>query len=147
MTEAELQQQVADYLRLQYPDVLFHSDFGSGTKLTIGQAIRQKRLNGGKRAWPDMFIAEPKTVKIGETKWEDIDQDYHGLFIELKKEGVRLVKVRKPDEWASDHIAEQAETLRALRGRGYMAEFAVGFDEAKKIIDNYLGGCNHEITK
>ena len=28
MTELELQAQVADYLRLQYPSVLFHSDFG-----------------------------------------------------------------------------------------------------------------------
>lgn len=49
MTEAELQIQVADYLRLQYPDALFHSDFGSGIKLTIGQAAKQKRQNSGAR--------------------------------------------------------------------------------------------------
>ncbi len=57
MTESDLQSQVADYLRLQYPDVMFHSDFGSGIKLTPGQAAKQKRQNGGRRAWPDMFIA------------------------------------------------------------------------------------------
>ena len=62
MTEAQLQEQVADYLRLQYPDVLFHSDFGSGIKLTPGQAARQKRQNGGRRAWPDMFIAETRFI-------------------------------------------------------------------------------------
>ena len=33
MSEAELQTQVADYLRLQFPEVLSHSDFGSGVKL------------------------------------------------------------------------------------------------------------------
>ena len=55
MTELELQAQVADYIRLQYPTVIFHSDFGSGIKLTMGQAIKQKRLNGGRRAWPDML--------------------------------------------------------------------------------------------
>ena len=136
MKEEVLQQQVADYLRLQYPDVIFHSDFGSGTKLTMGQAVRQKRLNGGKRAWPDMFIAEPIEVDHGEPSW----RRYAGLFIELKKDGTRIVKTRKPDEWASDHIAEQAGLLRRLRSKGYVAEFAVGFDEAKQIIDDYLGG-------
>ena len=129
MKEEVIQQQLADYLRLQYPDVMFHSDFGSGTKLTMGQAVRQKRLNGGKRAWPDMFIAEPQPHG---RDW------YHGLFIELKKEGTRIKK--KNGEWASEHIAEQYDVLDRLRFRGYKAEFAVGFDEAKDLIDAYLKG-------
>lgn len=136
MTEAELQQQVADYLRLQYPDVLFHSDFGSGVKLTIGQAIRQKRQNGGRRAWPDMFIAEPVPRCI-DGGW---DYEYYGLFIELKKEGTRLKK--KDGSWASEHLAEQYDLLDRLKFRGYEAQFAVGFDEAKNLIDEYLGGKN-----
>ena len=125
MTESELQVMVADYLRLQYPDILFHSDFGSGIKLTIGQAVKQKRQNGGRRAWPDMVIAEPRGI-------------YHGLYIELKKEGTRLKK--KNGEWATPHIAEQAEVLDELKKRYYRAEFAVGFEEAKKLIDGYLRG-------
>ena len=92
MKESELQVQVADYLRLRYPDVLFHSDFGSGIKLTKGQAIKQKRQNGGLRGWPDMFIAEPRN-------------GMHGLFIELKKSGTRLKK--KDGSWASSHLEEQ----------------------------------------
>ena len=132
-SEADLQVQVADYLRLQYPNVMFHSDFGSGIKLTMGQAIKQKRQNGGRRAWPDMFIAEPR---FGTRR----NKDQAGLFIELKKEGVRLKK--KNGEWGSDHIKEQAELLSELKKRGYMAEFAVGFDEAINLIDEYLGGKN-----
>lgn len=62
---------------------------------------------------------------------------YAGLMIELKKDGTRLKK--KNGDWASEHIAEQAEVLAELDKRGYMAVFAVGFDEAKKIIDEYLG--------
>ena len=54
MKESTLQCHVADYLRLQYPNVLFHSDFGSGLKLTPGQARIQYRQNGGRRAWPDV---------------------------------------------------------------------------------------------
>lgn len=132
MKEEVVQQQVADYLRLQYPDVLFHSDFGSGIKLTIGQAAKQKRLNGGRRAWPDMFIAEP-APRCVEGSW---DYKYNGLFIELKKEGVRLKK--RNGEWATEHIAEQANILEMLRARGYRAEFARGFEEAKGLIDDYL---------
>lgn len=128
MTELELQMQVADYLRLQYPDVLFHSDFGSGIKLTKGQAVKQKRLQGGRRAWPDMFVAEVRSLG---------DKYYHGLFIELKKGGTRIFK--KNGTLVSDaHICEQFDMLEQLRQRGYVAEFACGFDEAKKIIDGYL---------
>ena len=158
MTEADLQAQVADYLRLQYPDVLFHSDFGSGIKLTPGQAVKQKRQNGGRRAWLDMFIAEPVYWRdIGDVPYflkvhkefhdiyyvatrETDEYSAYGLFLELKKDGTRLKK--KNGEWATKHIAEQADVLEKLRERGYCAEFAVGFDEAKEIIDEYLGGVN-----
>lgn len=128
MNESQLQQQVADYLRLQYPGVVFHSDYGSGVKLTARQAAIQKRQNGGQRGWPDMFIAHPKCVGA---------RIICGLFIELKRDGVRLK--RKNGEWANAHIAEQAEMLDKLRTLGFETGFAVGFDEAKKIIDEYLG--------
>lgn len=130
ISEADLQVQVADYLRLQYPDVMFHSDYGSGIKLTMGQAIKQKRQNGGRRAWPDMFIAEPHA---------DIFRPKHGLMIELKKAGTRIYK-KDGTLVADEHIREQFDVLERLRKRGYMAEFACGFDEAKEIIDRYLGG-------
>lgn len=134
MTESELQVAVADYIRLRYPNVLFHSDFGSGIKLTKGQAIKQKRQNGGRRGWPDMFIAEPRP----RPKYMDDEQPYYGLMIELKKDGTRIKK--KDGSWTSDHIREQAEMLTMLKLRGYAAYFAVGFEEAKEIIDEYLGG-------
>ena len=125
ISEADLQVQVADYLRLQYPSVIFHSDFGSGVKLTMGQAIKQKRQNGGRRAWPDMALAEPRGK-------------YHGAYIELKRPGTRIFK-KDGTLVADEHIREQFDVLEQLRKRGYMAEFACGFDEAKEIIDNYLG--------
>ncbi len=138
MTELELQAQVADYIRLQYPSVLFHSDFGSGIKLTMGQAIKQKRLNGGRRAWPDMFLAEPDIGKTDGSK-KSFKKVWFGLFIELKREGTRIFK--KDGTLVSDtHIREQFDMLHDLRARGYAAEFACGFDEAKKLIDDYMKG-------
>lgn len=134
MREIDLQAQVADYLRLQYPDVIFHSDFGSGIKLTMGQAIKQKRLNGGRRSWPDMFVAK---AKLMQTK-DGMPFIKHGLFLELKKDGVRILK-RDGSYVADEHIREQAKMLESLECEGYEARFAVGFDQAKQIIDDYIG--------
>lgn len=114
---------LADYLVIHYPKIIFHSDFGSGVKLSFYQANLQKRQNGGRRAWPDMFIAKP----CGK---------YAGLFIELKRDGTRIKK--RNGAYASDHIAEQAKLLSLLEKQGYKAVFAVGFNEAKQIIDAYL---------
>lgn len=131
--ESEIQAQVADYLRLRYPDVLFHSDFGSGIKLTMSQAVRQKRLNGGRRAWPDMFIAKPKLGYDGDGQPFYL----HGLFLELKRDGTRILK-RDGSVVADEHIREQMKILLHLSRLGYKAEFAVGFEQAKQIIDKYL---------
>lgn len=144
MREIDLQAQVADYIRLQYPSAIFHSDFGSGIKLTMGQAIKQKRLNGGRRSWPDMFLAEPMARKIDLTKDSPFDKTtklvmYAGLFIELKREGTRIFK-KDGKLVADEHIREQFDMLQDLRARGYAAEFACGFDEAKKLIDDYMKG-------
>lgn len=132
MSEAELQSQVAIYLRMKYPEVIFHSDFGSGVRLWPHQARMQKIQNGGRRAWPDMFIAQPVEVDHGQISW----RRYAGLFIELKKDGTRLKK--KDGDWASEHIAEQAAMLSELQHRGYKADFAIGFDQATRLIDDYL---------
>ena len=50
----------------------------------------------------------------------------------------RIEYSKKNGDFASEHIQEQADLLVKLRARGYIAEFACGFDEAKTIIDRYL---------
>ena len=128
--EESLQLAVADHIVTNYPNVLFRTDAG-GIKLPIGLAKKLKDMNGGRRGWPDMFIAEPRVKSFPNV--------YHGLFIELKKEGTRIYK--KDGTLVSDtHIREQFDMLHDLRRKGYAAEFACGFDEAKKLIDDYMGG-------
>ena len=119
--EESLSNAVAKYLTHQYPDVIFHFDTGSGIKLSIGQAVKMKKLN--KRGFPDLFICEPK-------------KNVNGLFLELKQAGTRLYK--KNGEFASEHLKEQAEILTQLRGKGYMAYFGIGFENTKELIDNYM---------
>jgi hypothetical protein len=113
---------VTNYLKLQYTGIPFRSDYGAGARLTIGQAKMQKSINNG-MAWPDLFIASSRHGK-------------HGLFIELKDHDKPVT--RQNGKWVSDHVAEQAKCLRALQEEGYEAQFAVGFDNAKGIIDWYL---------
>ncbi len=119
--EEVIQERIANYLVQNYPDVLFHSDYGSGAKLTKGQSAKQKRLNGGRRAWPDMFIAytvcnvEYYPEGLLQTSSSDgwcgdqygtVDTDHiisnfsieHGLFLELKKEGENIYAQRKLDD-------------------------------------------------
>jgi hypothetical protein len=120
--ESSLHQQVVDYLKYQYPKVLFRTDFAAGIKMTIGQAVKHKKLQKCDK-WPDMFIAKP----MG---------DYAGLFLELKKDYLSIYN--KKHELKNVHVKDQAKVLEQLNDYGYMALFAVGFDEAKMKIDNYL---------
>jgi hypothetical protein len=90
-----------------------------------------------------MFIAEPMARKIDLSKDSPFDKTakllmYAGLMIELKRPDVKIYK-KNGELVANSHIREQAAVLDELRNRGYIAEFACGFDEAKKIIDEYLG--------
>lgn len=121
--ESILQEQVCSWLRLQYPDILFHSDYGSGLKMNMANAILQKRLQKV-RAWPDLFIAEPRG-------------HYAGLFIELKKLTSSEL-LRSGEVGNTAHIREQREVLEMLEGRGYKAVFSVGFDNTIELIKNYL---------
>lgn len=121
-TESTIHRQVCTYLSRQYPKVLFQTDL-SGIKLSIGAAKKLKQLRSG-RAWPDLFVCEPRG-------------NFHGLYIELKADNVTILK--KDNTLVKDeHIREQFDMLCELQKRGFEAKFACGFDQARGIIDNYL---------
>lgn len=125
LKEENLHLAVCNYIRMQYPDVLFNSDM-SGVKLTMGQAIKAKRLRSCK-GFPDLVIYEPR----GE---------YKGLFLELKREGENIWK--KDGELKSDHLKEQWAVMEKLIEKGYYCVFAIGFADAKSWIDLYLSQKN-----
>jgi len=123
--ESQLALKVGLYLQTQYRDVEFRFDTGADMKLTIGQARRAKALHGRKnKGYPDLFIAEPKN-------------GYHGLYIELK--AVNIFK-QNGELKKSEHLDIQSKRLESLRANGYYAEFSIGFDETKILIDNYMMG-------
>lgn len=138
-SEHNLYEQITQYLQQQYPDVIYRFDLAADLKLTPGQAAKHHRLHP-ERGYPDLFVAEQK-------RWHY----YAGLMIEIKKDGTKLkrdkdakkplkgeIKIRKKGDWWDKHVEEQARMLEKLRARGYKAEFGVGLEECKKIIDEYL---------
>lgn len=139
-SEHNLYELIARYLQQQYPGVIYRFDIGADIKLTMGQAAKHKRLHPT-RGYPDLFIAEPKNIKVKTA----LDGGYSlvktktlgGLYLEIKTES--NLPYKKDGTLKKDkHIEEQAEMLEKLRARGYRAEFGVGIEECKKIIDEYL---------
>lgn len=120
--ERIIQRSLTRYLNSLNVD--FHNDWAAGAYLTQGQNASKKSMdsNGG---WVDLFIAEPR-------------DGYHGLYIELKKEGEvthrRDGKLRK-----NDQIYKENAFLERQRRKGYRAEFGIGYEESRRIIDEYLG--------
>lgn len=127
--EEKIQMQLSDYLKIQYPDVIFTFD-ASGLRLPIGLAKKAKRMRSG-RGMPDMMIFKPKydtTVLI----------PFYGLFIEIK---VARSEVYLKDDTTlkkDKHTKEQLGAIEALADQGYYATFGFGFDGCKEIIDWYL---------
>lgn len=122
--EVDVHLAVAGYLKSQYPKIIFRTDFGAGVKLPIKLAVLQKKLQWG-RAWLDLQIVAQMHGHIG-------------MFLELKRDDERIFK-KDGVRYVSDHIREQAEMMDGLRKMNYYCCFAIGFDQAKGLIDWYLG--------
>ena len=121
--EAQLREQIAWWLKAQFPGVLFRFDPSSDIKLTIPQANRLKRL-GNERGFPDLQLLEPRA-------------GFAGAFFELKAEGAKLYRPNG-ELYADKHLDQQSAMLNTLRAKGYYADFAQGFDEAVEKISAYL---------
>ena len=79
------------------------------------QWIARNRQMGCKKGVPDLFYPVP----MG---------GYHGLFIEMKKKVGGVV----------DH--EQKKWLKALGDLGYRVEVCKGWEAAKEVLLDYVGG-------
>jgi len=120
--EESIQIAVSTYLKMAYPKVIFTAE-SSGVRLTMGQAMKAKKQRS-QRGLPDLMILEP-------------NGKYAGLMIELKRDGQSPWK-KKGGLKAGEHLEEQLHALQQLTIRGYYARFAVGFNQAKDIIDSYM---------
>jgi hypothetical protein len=114
---------ICDYIRAKYPYAIFTSE-SSGIRVFWKQAKALKRMRSS-AGLPDIMIFEPR-------------KSYYGLFLEVKREDFAVYK-KDGGLVSNTHIQEQENILHRLKQRGYMAEFVRGFDDAKALIDYYLG--------
>ena len=130
--EESIQIQVSEYIKLAYPNVIFTAE-SSGIRLTMGQAIKAKRQRS-ERGLPDLWILEARG-------------DFHGLIIELKRDGespfkkdgtLKKATRKNTDGTKYDHNQEQQDNILRLWQKGYCSCFCTGFDEAKDTIDSYM---------
>ena len=112
LIEIEEQIQLCAWIKKTYPGLFFMSDM-SGLKLPMPLVVQGKKLRSHDRGTPDLFIASNP-----------------GLFIELKVTGHKLTM--------NKHEQEQEAVMQRLREQGYVAFFACGQEEAKKIIVKHL---------
>ena len=122
MSEYTEHKAVSKYIKTQYPNTVFTSD-SSGVRLSIGNAKKMIALKSIHKI-PDLIILHP-------------NKNYHGLIIEIKdKDKSPYLKNGKLS--TSKHVQEQNKTLKYLSKLGYKAVFGVGFEQCKKIIDEYF---------
>ncbi len=122
MNEEKEQIALCEYMRLQYPSVIFSSDH-SGIRVSQGLANKVKKLHS-ENGIPDLTIYEPRG-------------GYYGLCIELKATGnspFRKTGMLRNNE----HLRKQWKMLMRLDLKGYCSGFCTGFDEAKNTIDWYM---------
>jgi hypothetical protein len=94
-----------------YPELWLIHHIPNGGKRDIGTAVKLKR-QGVKPGVPDISLPVPRGI-------------YHGLYIELKVN----------DNTTSDN---QDEWLERLAEQGYSTHVCWGWEEAAKVIENYL---------
>lgn len=123
VTELSVHNQVCKYLKAQYPNVMFLSDFAAGIKMSIGMASRQS-MQKSNHAFPDIMVFEPRGR-------------FHGLFLEVKRDSDALYN-KDGSFKKSDHIEAQRYCITELYRKGYQAQFVCGFDAAKLVIDTYF---------
>lgn len=119
ITEDQLQKQVASYMDLKYPKVLFCHVPNGGSRHFL-EAVKFKAM-GVKPGVPDLLI-----FAAGKRGMNPVGiNPYLGLAIELK------VGKNKTNE-------NQIKFLTGLALAGWKTAVCYSFDEAREEIDNYL---------
>lgn len=98
------------------------SDTIASVKLTMPQALRNKKIQKTGFKCPDLILLEPRN-------------GYAGLMIELKAKSPYL---KSGELTTVKHIQDQDKYLVILRAKGYIAEFAWDFATIKRMLDGYL---------
>jgi hypothetical protein len=134
--EDKLQEQISSYMRRKYSSVVFTSE-QSGLYSSGYELARKLKATRSGHVHLDMFFSEARG-------------GYFGMYLELKKEGEHIYrldggfvkqtekKIVMGAKIEFDHLEEQRNSIDLLRSKGYLCFFAIGLDNAMRIIDDYM---------
>ncbi len=122
--EKQLKFNVADFMKLQYPEIPFRIDFD---QFILPAHIRMQvcRLRNGE-GWPDVQVMYPT-------------KHFHGLFGELKSSRDKIYKrdgMLRQDE----HLVSQLSQMQRLESFGYLCCFSWSVDHFAGVMKSYLTG-------
>ena len=120
--EYQICRDIALYMKLQYPAVLYHFDL-AGLNLSRAQAGMMKAIQDHIAASLICLSRNQRTV-IPDCL----------LRLRPKEPGCIKRTLRQP----LPHLPNSQNFMDALRIKGYKCEFGVGWDNCKEIIDSYL---------
>ena len=121
--EDQIQMKVVSYIKMKYPNVIFKADTSTGGLTSIGMALKNKKLGGSIEKFPDLTIYFQGITPV--------------LFIELKKDGVKIYK-KNGEYYSNEHQIKQSEVLKKLEANGYSSSFGIGFEHCKELIDAFI---------
>jgi len=121
--ESKLHEQITNYLLLQYPKVRFISSLTGEHNSSHIVRARNSRIQHSP-GQPDLLIVEKRN-------------GFSGLALELKTINANPFK-KNGELRANEHLRQQDEWLTYLRIQGWSAHFAIGFDNAKELINKYM---------
>lgn len=129
MTEKQEQKQLLDWVKIQYPNLLYTEDLG-GIRLTIGQATQVKKSRA-RRGHPDLMFQKPFLDHKGNVL-------FCGLALEFKSTKSDSIVKKNGELKKSEHLQEQYDYIMELRKVKWFSCFAKGFEEAARIIKAYV---------
>jgi len=122
--ESQEQQALMQWAKLQegkYPELqLLHAIPNGGKRNVVTATILKKE--GVKSGVPDLFLPVARTNYVSY----EYSEVYHGLYIEMK---------------APKGVVSQNQLwwISKLREQGYKVAVCYGFEQAKRVIEEYLG--------
>lgn len=104
--------------------ILFRVDVAADLRVSIGLAVKNKKVQMEELGYPDFFLAMK-------------NKKYGGFYIEFKKDKSEVYKLNG-DYKKNKHLEDQLKMHQALRNQGYKVEFAWNFTMFVNMVENYL---------
>ena len=147
ITEDTIQKQIVTTLLtdFKYRDIRKYWGFHAlDNKFLTPFARMNAKAKGRRRGHPDFYLPGMFLLKSHTVISSDGIRKA-GFYLELKapnptkRKGVIKTWLRSLDgTWKDDHIKEQAEYMEDIRDIGCYAQFAIGYEDFFRKLDNFL---------